>query len=584
MSKIATPNYDHQSEEDYSKSNSVEVQNSTESLATLTPPDLFMQAPKEQKQEHEEIQELEGESITFDVPTDGEDVSSDDDSDANDDESDSAFNEILSFKKAQNPTSIPFQLNETAQLKQNFQSTYGYDLSDTKVIHNSSQPAQFKAHAFAQGNEVHLGPGQDHQLPHELAHVVQQKQGKVKPTGSDAGMLINDDISLENEADQMGQKVSQMKAFDLDNSETSKLVKGANNQTYQFSKPDAKKKDDGKVEKKISLAIPSLELAKKDFKYVTATANLATGLEVGIRVDKSMTHLPDEIAVGEKGLAVKKEGPNLAKSEIADKINLEVKNGIEINSFGGKVGIECKLGGDNIFTGIGVEFSFVDIDWKEKDIEDKLKILTATFKSPEKSYKKKWTIAGEQYEVTGKLQLQGELKPNKAELARQIVMKFGHLFTAELAIAGGMILAGGLAIGNALHSVYMGKDMRNRIDLNIEKILSFGRGFKTGYTGKSSGSGSLVGLMQGLNARTDSMLKMPPIVFEEKLKTKGMDSVFFPAMYQAVQGFKKNALDQFKKDHDLSEDDDSNNDLKLFKKVLDASCSSNYLQKKILEI
>jgi hypothetical protein len=57
------------------------------------------------------------------------------------------------------------------------------------------------AHAFARGAEVHLAPGQERHLPHELWHVVQQKQGRVRATGRANGVPLNDDSNLEREAD-----------------------------------------------------------------------------------------------------------------------------------------------------------------------------------------------------------------------------------------------------------------------------------------------------------------------------------------------------------------------------------------------
>lgn len=55
----------------------------------------------------------------------------------------------------------------------------GMDLSDVKVHYHSSQPAQLQAHAYAQGAHIHLGPGQESHLAHEVWHVVQQQQGRV---------------------------------------------------------------------------------------------------------------------------------------------------------------------------------------------------------------------------------------------------------------------------------------------------------------------------------------------------------------------------------------------------------------------
>ena len=67
-------------------------------------------------------------------------------------------------------------------LRHGMESLSGIDLSAVTVHRNSDQPAQLNALAYAQGNDIHLAPGQEKQLPHEAWHVVQQKQGRVRPT------------------------------------------------------------------------------------------------------------------------------------------------------------------------------------------------------------------------------------------------------------------------------------------------------------------------------------------------------------------------------------------------------------------
>ncbi len=92
-------------------------------------------------------------------------------------------------------------------LKSGMESISGMSLSDVKVHRNSDKPAQLQAHAYAQGTDIHLGPGQEKHLPHELGHVVQQKEGRVKPTMQLKGKInINDDSGLEKEADVLGGK------------------------------------------------------------------------------------------------------------------------------------------------------------------------------------------------------------------------------------------------------------------------------------------------------------------------------------------------------------------------------------------
>src|SRR5450830_1386767 len=90
-------------------------------------------------------------------------------------------------------------------LKKGIESLSGFSMDKVKVHYNSSQPALVNAHAFAQGTDIYLGPGQDKHLPHEAWHVVQQAQGRVKPTSQlKSGAKINDDGHLEAEAEVMG--------------------------------------------------------------------------------------------------------------------------------------------------------------------------------------------------------------------------------------------------------------------------------------------------------------------------------------------------------------------------------------------
>ena len=100
------------------------------------------------------------------------------------------------------------------QLKAGVENLSGYAMDDVKVHYNSSKPTQMKAHAYAQGTDIHLAPGQEKHLPHEAWHTVQQKQNKVKPTGQISGQALNDDPQLEKEADVMGQKAVQAKFED----------------------------------------------------------------------------------------------------------------------------------------------------------------------------------------------------------------------------------------------------------------------------------------------------------------------------------------------------------------------------------
>lgn len=93
----------------------------------------------------------------------------------------------------------------------------GADFSDVKIHPNSEKAPAVGALAYTQGSDVHFAPGQynpnsssgQELLGHELTHVVQQREGRVQPTTSVNGMPVNDNSSLEAEADQMGRNAAQ---------------------------------------------------------------------------------------------------------------------------------------------------------------------------------------------------------------------------------------------------------------------------------------------------------------------------------------------------------------------------------------
>jgi hypothetical protein len=112
---------------------------------------------------------------------------------------------LSTIQRKENKTGLP------DNLKTGMENLSGMSLDDVKVHHNSNKPAQLQAHAYAQGTDIHLGAGQEKHLPHEAWHVVQQKQGRVKPTMQMKGKVnVNDDSDLEREADVMGIKALQI--------------------------------------------------------------------------------------------------------------------------------------------------------------------------------------------------------------------------------------------------------------------------------------------------------------------------------------------------------------------------------------
>uniref|UniRef100_UPI003593173E eCIS core domain-containing protein n=1 Tax=Aquiflexum sp. TaxID=1872584 RepID=UPI003593173E len=103
------------------------------------------------------------------------------------------------IQRQENNTGLP------DNLKSGIENLSGYSMDDVKVHYNSDKPATLQAHAYAQGTDIHIASGQEKHLPHEAWHVVQQKQGRVKPTIQLQGKVnVNDDAGLEQEADVMG--------------------------------------------------------------------------------------------------------------------------------------------------------------------------------------------------------------------------------------------------------------------------------------------------------------------------------------------------------------------------------------------
>ncbi|MFI3118556.1 MAG: DUF4157 domain-containing protein [Methylococcaceae bacterium] len=97
------------------------------------------------------------------------------------------------------------------KLKSGIEALSGVSMENVKVHYNSAKPQQLNALAYAQGTDIHVGSGQEQHLPHEAWHVVQQAQGRVRPTMQMMGSVpINDDKGLEAEANVEGRKALQM--------------------------------------------------------------------------------------------------------------------------------------------------------------------------------------------------------------------------------------------------------------------------------------------------------------------------------------------------------------------------------------
>jgi hypothetical protein len=133
--------------------------------------------------------------------------------------------------------------NMPEDVKSKMENSFGTDFSDVSIHENSDQATQIGALAYTQGSNVHFAPGQfepnsqkgQELLGHELTHVVQQREGLVKPdTEQHKGLNINSDTSLEKEADEAGAKAAQGKMAN---------VRGSGN-GVQKAKNDLQKQSD----------------------------------------------------------------------------------------------------------------------------------------------------------------------------------------------------------------------------------------------------------------------------------------------------------------------------------------------------
>ena len=117
---------------------------------------------------------------------------------------------------------LPFGFLRTGQpgrplppmLREQMESFFGQDFSAVR-IHVGPAAASIGSLAFTVGADIHMAPGQYTPdsiqgkllLGHELTHVVQQRQGRVRnPYGSGTALVV--DPRLEAEADRLGQQAA----------------------------------------------------------------------------------------------------------------------------------------------------------------------------------------------------------------------------------------------------------------------------------------------------------------------------------------------------------------------------------------
>ncbi len=235
------------SEEHQQHSNA--VANTSASVETsITPPPFQLNATAPIQQKEDEEKEVTQEKVTqYSFANDGTETPPEDNSSngntppSNNNDSNSPYQ----LKKGK--TSGLNSANGLPHYVQTkMENTLGHDFSNVNIHTNSQQAKDIGALAYTQGNDVHFAPGQfkpdtkqgQELIGHEFTHVVQQSQGRVKPTTQAKGISVNDDKGLEKEADDIGRKAAAFQLKKDTNIHPSNNSKTTNNTIQRKSIPN----------------------------------------------------------------------------------------------------------------------------------------------------------------------------------------------------------------------------------------------------------------------------------------------------------------------------------------------------------
>lgn len=213
------------------------------------------------------------------------------------------------LQKKENKTGMP------DRLKEGLESMSGMDLSDVRVHYGSNKPAQVGALAYAQGNQIHLGPGQEQHLPHEGWHVVQQRQGRVQPNSQVEGIAVNNDKGLEREADRMGQMA--MTGAVVQKMQMSSPMSNASTETLQMFPPTYVEEDNHWVDDELpGLQFPTEKAAITAYmdSYKDDSDKLAIVKE-HLKRENIRKNMMEKEALQDRDLTRRKSPRTLAKEE-----------------------------------------------------------------------------------------------------------------------------------------------------------------------------------------------------------------------------------------------------------------------------
>jgi hypothetical protein len=139
------------------------------------------------------------------------------------------------IKRGMNQGYLPQKKNDKLpeNLQTKMESSFGEDFSDVNIHTDSDKATELGAKAFAQGKDLHFAPGEfqpnskegQELIGHELTHVVQQKEGTVQGSEVHGKDMVNQDVSLEKEADDAGKLASEGKEVEVKGSSENVIQK-----------------------------------------------------------------------------------------------------------------------------------------------------------------------------------------------------------------------------------------------------------------------------------------------------------------------------------------------------------------------
>jgi hypothetical protein len=175
------------------------------------------------------------------------------------------------------------ETNSPNNLRTGMEILFAQGVGDVKTHHNFSQPLQLSANAFVPNNQANIVAGREKHLPYENWQVVQQNQSRISTLQMKSSVNINDDPTLEKEADVMGTKALQLKGKGVN-----PYLNPVSGNGYSSALQLKKKKKAAKSEEERTPEAPETEGAQVNIqrKMVELCKQLASGGAISDEVEE----------------------------------------------------------------------------------------------------------------------------------------------------------------------------------------------------------------------------------------------------------------------------------------------------------